>query len=137
MKKKKNMKFGLCAMGFEWPDPAPYLAWPFTILQYDNIKISWDFLRLTVPAARPGHLSAVSLEKSHDIVILSFCNIIKGQANYAEKLVKNGPKYVQIIGPSTTWAQNGRPESNPGQKIVARPIPNYYILIITYIVCIY
>ena len=24
---------------------------------------------------------AVSLKKSHDIVILSFCNIIKGQAN--------------------------------------------------------
>ena len=41
-------------------------------------------------------------KKSHDIVTLSFCNIIKGQANYAEKLVKNGPKYVQIIGPSTT-----------------------------------
>ena len=25
---------------------------------------------------------AVSLKKSHDIVILSFCNIVKGQANY-------------------------------------------------------
>ena len=25
--------------------------------------------------------SAVSLRKSHDIIILSFCNIIKGQAN--------------------------------------------------------
>ena len=25
---------------------------------------------------------AVSLRKSHDIVILSFCNIVKGQANY-------------------------------------------------------
>ena len=24
---------------------------------------------------------AVSLKKSHDIVILSFCNIVKGQAN--------------------------------------------------------
>ena len=24
---------------------------------------------------------AVSLRKSHDIVILSFCNIVKGQAN--------------------------------------------------------
>ena len=29
----------------------------------------------------PGHLGAVSLKKSHDIVILSFCNIVKGQAN--------------------------------------------------------
>ena len=25
---------------------------------------------------------AVSLRKSHDIVILSFCNIVKGQTNY-------------------------------------------------------
>ena len=25
---------------------------------------------------------AVSLRKSHDIVILSFCNIVKDQANY-------------------------------------------------------
>ena len=25
---------------------------------------------------------AVSLKKFHDIVILSFCNIVKGQANY-------------------------------------------------------
>ena len=28
----------------------------------------------------PGHLGAVSLKKSHDIVILLFCNIVKGQA---------------------------------------------------------
>ena len=27
---------------------------------------------------------AVSLRKSHDIVILSFCNIAKGQANYLD-----------------------------------------------------
>ena len=26
---------------------------------------------------------AVSLRKSHDIVILSFCNIVKGQARYS------------------------------------------------------
>ena len=30
----------------------------------------------------PGHLGAVSLKKSHDIVISSFCNIVKGQAKY-------------------------------------------------------
>ena len=30
---------------------------------------------------RPGHLGAVSVKKYHDIVILSFCNIVKGQAN--------------------------------------------------------
>ena len=42
--------------------------------------ISWDFLRLTAPAAMPGHLGAVSLKKSHGIVILLFCDIVKGQA---------------------------------------------------------
>ena len=31
---------------------------------------------------------AVSLRKSHDIVILSFCNIVKGQANYHWKKPK-------------------------------------------------
>ena len=41
-----------------------YLAWPFTILQNDNITISWDFLRLTAPAAMPGHLGAVSQKKN-------------------------------------------------------------------------
>ena len=40
-----------------------YLAWPFTILQNDNITISWDFLRLTAPGAMPGHLGTVSLKK--------------------------------------------------------------------------
>ena len=59
-----------------------YIAWPFTILQNDNITISWDFFRLTVPMC-PGMVAgAVSLRKSHDIVILSFCNVVKGQANY-------------------------------------------------------
>ena len=34
---------------------------------------------------------AVSLRKSHDIVILSFCNIVKGQANYGiiEKIAQD------------------------------------------------
>ena len=50
-------------------------ARPFTILQNDNIMISWDFLRLKAPVAMPGHFGTVSLKKSHDIVILSFCNI--------------------------------------------------------------
>ena len=39
------------------------------------------FLRLTAPAAMPGHLGAVNLKKYHDMVILSFYNIVKGQAN--------------------------------------------------------
>ena len=33
-----------------------------------------------------GFPGAVSLRKSHDIVILSFCNIVKGQARYDPKL---------------------------------------------------
>ena len=35
-------------------------------------------------AAMLGHLGAISLKNSHDIVILSFCNIVKGQANYTD-----------------------------------------------------
>ena len=30
----------------------------------------------------PGHLGTVSLKKSHDIIILSFWNIVKGEAKY-------------------------------------------------------
>ena len=46
------------------------------------LRYHGDFLRLTASAAMPGHLGAVSLKKkSHDIVILSFCNTVKGQAN--------------------------------------------------------
>ena len=33
----------------------------------------------------PGHLGAVSLTKSHNIVISSFCNIVKGQAICKQK----------------------------------------------------
>ena len=33
-----------------------HLAWPFIIIQNDDITISWDFLRLTASAAMPGHL---------------------------------------------------------------------------------
>ena len=32
---------------------------------------------------------AVSLRKSHDIIISSFCNIVKGQANYEIIIVSN------------------------------------------------
>ena len=31
---------------------------------------------------------AVSLRKSHDIAILSFCNIVKGQASYLKDFEK-------------------------------------------------
>ena len=41
---------------------------------------------MIAPETMPGHLGAVSLKKkSHDIVISSFCNIVKGQANNVRK----------------------------------------------------
>ena len=47
------------------------------ILQYHEI-----FFRLTVPRCPGMAPGAVSLRKSHDIVILPFSNIVKGQAGY-------------------------------------------------------
>ena len=46
------------------------------ILQYHEI-----FFRLTAPRCPGMAAGAVSLRKSHDVVILSFCNIVKGQAD--------------------------------------------------------
>ena len=40
------------------------------------------FFRLTAPKCPGMAAGAVSLRKSHDIVILSFCIIVKGQAKY-------------------------------------------------------
>ena len=48
------------------------------ILRYHEI-----FFRLTAPRCPGMAAGAVSLRRSHDIVISSFCNIVKGQANYA------------------------------------------------------
>ena len=56
------------------------LTQPFTVLQNDNIMISGDFFKLTAPRCPGIAAGAVSLIKSHDIVILSFCNLVKGQA---------------------------------------------------------
>ena len=47
------------------------------ILRYHEI-----FFRLTAPRCTGMAAGAVSLRTSHDIVILSFCNIVKGQAIY-------------------------------------------------------
>ena len=44
------------------------------------VPYSLTLYYITAPTAMPGHLGAVSLKKSHDIVISSFCNIVKGQA---------------------------------------------------------
>ena len=55
--------------------------------------------------AMPGHLGAVSLTKSHNIVISSFCNIVKGQAKYTLKcayLIQN-----QYIGTTITIVFEG------------------------------
>ena len=41
--------------------------------------ISGDFFRLTAPRGPGLAAGAVSLTKSYDIEILSFCNIVKGQ----------------------------------------------------------
>ena len=46
------------------------------ILQYHEVHF-----RLTAPRCPGMDAGAVSLRKSDDIVILSFCNIVKGQAN--------------------------------------------------------
>ena len=40
---------------------------------------------------------AVSLRKSHDIVILSFCNIVKGQAKYLLILLSSLSLYLICI----------------------------------------
>ena len=45
------------------------------ILQYHEI-----FFRLTAPRCPGMAAGPVSLRKSHNIVILLFCNIVKGQA---------------------------------------------------------
>ena len=49
------------------------------ILRYHEI-----FFRLTAPRCPGMATGTVSLRKSHDIIILSFCNIVKGQANYLD-----------------------------------------------------
>ena len=50
---------------------------------------------------------AVSLRKSHDIVILSFCNIAKGQATY---ILKSSPSPHLI----SSFASNRLPTSLNG-----------------------
>ena len=43
---------------------------------------------MTAPKCPGLAAGAVSLRKSHDIVILSFCDIVKGQAKYTQCLIK-------------------------------------------------
>ena len=46
------------------------------------LRIHEIFFRLTATRCPGMAAGAVSLRKSHDIVILSFCNIVKGKAIY-------------------------------------------------------
>ena len=57
------------------------------ILQYHEI-----FFRLTAPRCHSMAAGAVSLRKSHDIVILSFCNIVKDQAKCTSFVLLNKKK---------------------------------------------
>ena len=50
----------------------------------ENHEISF---RLTVPRCTGKAASSGSLRKSHDIVILSFCNIVKGQAKSQDPIL--------------------------------------------------
>ena len=60
------------------------------ILRYHEI-----FFRLTAPRCPGMAAGAASLRKSCNIVILSFCNIVKGQANYY--LVKQRFKLIHKL----------------------------------------
>ena len=59
------------------------------ILRYYEV-----FFRLTAPRCPGMAAGAVSLRKSHDIVILSFFNIVKGQANYTVKFILDKKDYI-------------------------------------------
>ena len=49
----------------------------------------------------PGHLGAVSLKKkTQDIVILSFCNIVKGQAKYVYIVFLRQNHFSGMVGKS-------------------------------------
>ena len=66
-----------------------YLAWPFTILQNDNITISWDFSQADSTSSHAGTPWCWQSEKNlMIIVILSFCDIVNGQAKYSPHHVR-------------------------------------------------
>ena len=59
----------------------------------------------------PGHVGTLSLKKSHDIVILSFCNIVKGQANYFDDSFQGAKAYSkhQDVSKILTFVNNIMP----------------------------
>ena len=54
------------------------------------------FFRLTAPRCPVKAVGAVSLRKSHDIVISSFCNIVKDQANSGQKGSNMIVHYIEV-----------------------------------------
>ena len=59
------------------------------MLRYHEI-----YFRLSASRCPGMAACAVSLRKSHDIVILSFCNIVKGQAKYDVISAKDTRKFL-------------------------------------------
>ena len=64
----------------------------------------------------PGHLGAVSLKKSHDIIMLRFCNIVEGQATYFNPVLVNRKTKNRII--FGLWVEGHHHYSSwhPGKK---------------------
>ena len=80
-----------------------YLAWPFTILQNDNITISWDFSQADSTSSHAGTPWCWQSEKNlMIIVILSFCDIVNGQAKYSPHHVRAATdNFSQLTWPLT------------------------------------
>ena len=78
--------------------PDPLLYYKMIILRYHEI-----FFRLTAPWCTGMAAGAVSLKKSHDIVILSFCNIVKGQANSLPHTKNSLTQYKTPLNPLKKW----------------------------------
>ena len=64
-----------------------------------------------------GHLGAVSMTKSYDIVILSFCNIVKDQANYIYRLIIALLKVQLVRGYFEIFGHPG--PDNQGHAVIA------------------
>ena len=74
------------------------------ILRYHEI-----FFRLTAPRCPGMAAGAVSLRKSHDIVILSFCNIVKGQAIYLlRRVVQKTATQISLTSKFEIVTKNAR-----------------------------
>ena len=67
-----------------------------------------NFFRLTAPRCPGMAAGAVSLRKSHDIVILSFCNIVKGQANDMWSLFHMATAHILESEGEQQWAKGSR-----------------------------